>query len=78
MRRELEPGLTMATVDEVLAQLGGDVTAEMLRAWHRRHGLRRARVDGVWWYHLEGAIEQEWLSRESGRGRPRRGAVAGP
>lgn len=77
----VEPGLTMATVDEVLAQLGPDVTAEMLRWWHRRYGLRRARLDGQWWYHVEGAIELEWTTAASGRGRPRhagRRGAAGP
>jgi hypothetical protein len=72
MRRTIEPGLTMATQDEVLGQLGPDVTAEMLRNWSRRYGLHRVKLDGQWWVHLEGAIEQEYLTRASGRGRPRR------
>jgi len=71
LKRELQPGLTMATVDEVLDQLGPDVTADLLRWWHRRYGLQRVKLDGLWWYHLEGAIECEFQASSSGRGRPR-------
>jgi hypothetical protein len=68
----LGPGLTMATVEQVLAQLGPDVTEEMLRSWARRRGVRRVLMGGEWWYHLEASIEAEFETRTSGRGRPRR------
>ncbi|HET8684990.1 MAG TPA: hypothetical protein VFM54_24420 [Micromonosporaceae bacterium] len=48
-----------------------EVTDAMLRMWVRRRGLRRARMDGSVWYDLDGALEIERDTRESGRGRPR-------
>lgn len=67
----------MATQDEVLEQLGPDVTAETLRNWARRHAVHRVKMDGQWWIHLEAAMEVEWLTRESGLGNPttRRGVA---
>lgn len=77
MRRQLAKGLTMVTVDELQQQLGDDVGPETLRNWSRRYGVHRVKLDGVWWYHLEAAIEVEWQTSSSGLGRPRRaGSVA--
>lgn len=71
MRRELAKGLTMITEDELLLQLGDDVGEETLRNWSRWYGVRRVKMDGAWWYHLEAAIEAEFETGDSGRGRPR-------
>lgn len=69
MRRELAKGLTMATLDELQAQLGEWVNDEALRKWSTAYGLRRVKIDGIWWYHLEAAVEIDFLTE--GRGRPR-------
>lgn len=69
MRRILGDELTMVTLDELQEQLGAWVNDEALRKWHTRYGLHRVKLDGVWWYHLEGAIEADYLT--DGRGRPR-------
>jgi hypothetical protein len=74
VRRNLGPGLTMVTLDVLQQQLGTWVNDEALRKWSTRYGMHRARLDGVWWYHLEGAIEIDFLT--DGRGRRRGGAEA--
>lgn len=73
MRRELAEGLTMVTLDELREQLGAEVTEEALRKWSTRYGMHRVQLDGVWWYHLEDAIEIEFLT--AGKGRPRSGGA---
>lgn len=65
-------GVDWVHQDDVLAQLGADVNPAMLRAWRRTHGLRSHRVGHTVWWDLQAAIECEQLTRESGRGRPRR------
>lgn len=69
VRRVLGDGLTMVTLDELAGQLGDWVNDEALRKWSKRYGLHRVDLDGTWWYHLEGAIEIDFLT--DGRGRPR-------
>jgi hypothetical protein len=43
----------------------------MLYTWHRRYALRKVRIGREVWYDLDGAIEIEFLTRQSRRGRPR-------
>lgn len=64
-------GLVMVTLDELRAQLGDWVNDDALRKWSKRHGLTRVKLDGQWWYGLEAAIEIEYRTASSGRGRPR-------
>lgn len=68
-------GVVYAQSAGVLAQLGPDVTAEMLRAWVRRGRVRRVWDGRCYWYDLVQAAEAERDTAESGRGRRRRGAT---
>lgn len=65
-------GVTYALQEDVLAQLGTDVTPAMLRQWARTRGLRKVRDGRKVWYDLHHAIDLEHETRTSGRGRPRR------
>lgn len=70
-------GVVMARQSDVLDQLGPDVTADMLRKWAARRGIRKARVGREVWYDLAAAIEAEYAARTSGRGRSRLGRPTG-
>jgi hypothetical protein len=73
VKRKLADGMHMVTLDELEQQLGAWVNDEALRKWQTRYGLVRVPLDGVWWYHLEGAIEIDFLT--DGRGRSRGSTV---
>jgi len=66
-------GVTYARQVDVLEQLGDDVTADMLRKWSARRGVRRIRIGREVWWDLAAAIEAEHQARTSGSGRIRRG-----
>jgi hypothetical protein len=57
---------------EIARHLGGDVTADMVRNWHRRDGLTAYRRGREVWYPLRQAATIEARKRGSGRGRARR------
>jgi hypothetical protein len=66
-------GVTYARQADVLEQLGADVTADMLRKWSTRRGVRRIRIGREVWWDLAAAIEAEYRARTAGSGRIRRG-----
>ena len=57
---------------EIAGHLGGDVTEDMVRNWHRRDGLTAYRRGREVWYPLRQAAAIEATKRQSGRGRARR------
>lgn len=68
-------GRQYARMADVLAQLGGDVTAEMVRSWVRRRGVRRHWDGTRFWYDLVDCARAEAEAAASGRGRPRRTTI---
>lgn len=69
-------GRRYARAEGVLAQLGTDVTPEMLRWWARSGRVRRIWDGRRWWYDLLDAATAERDAAESGRGRTRRGTFS--
>lgn len=73
-------GRQYGTADELAAELGPDITADMIRRYHERDGLTRVVLPGpgrgsvVFPLDEASAIERDKRlgKRLSGRGRPRR------
>ena len=64
-------GEEYGTAAEVAAELGGDVTEDMVRNWARRDGLKRHNVGRTVYYPFAQAAQIEAKKSGSGRGRPR-------
>lgn len=68
-------GREYGTADEIAAELGDDVTPDMVRRYAQRDGLERrvmpGRGRGTVVYPLDEASAIERAKRLSGRGRPR-------
>lgn len=69
----LVDGVRYARAAGVLAQLGPDVTLEMLRWWARSGQVARVWDGRCYWYDLVSAAHAELAAADSGRGRFRRG-----
>lgn len=73
-------GEDYGTAAEVAAELGGDVTEDMVRNWSRRDGLKRHKIGQTVYHPFAQAAEIEAKKSGSGRGRPRQldFALVGP
>ncbi len=71
-------GVEWATAEEVVAQLGADVTPAMLDQWARRGLVRRVTIGSgrtrQAHYRLDDCTEAEAWTRLQTRGRPRQAA----